>query len=329
MKNIRIAPMMELYKEPQKGILENSPELCFIREVCKGDTPKAISYFPERKQFTEKPVVVDTPYQRFEGREELEAFSNGFLSRFQADKARVIPMFQTRAGGRSVSEVVIEFEDADEIRQVPMFLVADLGAYQKVEELRIYCHSTYVPNLTPYRKPIFHAAHLEMGDPGLLTGAVKEYYTALHHMPGVDVPRILACMHPSCVFGGYEPYGVIHPQGEDGLLQSYTNMSKYIPFKVAMRYETLTDDGITGVIEWVHIISDQGRNDLGRIALSGIAAYQRGEDGRLISIRISDYAGYEKQIDWTRAGIIKEEAEAINAVHEFPAGVGRKKQEEL
>ena len=55
----------------------------------------------------------------------------------------------------------------------------------------------------------------------------------------------------------------------------------------------------------------------------------RGDDGRLISIRISDYAGMEKYIDWEKAGITKEEAMKVNAVHEFPAGVGFKKQEEL
>ena len=63
--------------------------------------------------------------------------------------------------------------------------------------------------------------------------------------------------------------------------------------------------------------------------MSGIAAYMRGEDGRLISIRISDYAWMEKEIDWQRAGITQEEARKVNAVRVFPAGVGRKPQETL
>ena len=96
-----------------------------------------------------------------------------------------------------------------------------------------------------------------------------------------------------------------------------------------MRYETLIDDGVTGVIEWVHVISDRGREELGRIAMSGIAAYMRGEDGRLISIRISDYAWMEKDIDWAKAGVTEEEARKVNAVGVFPAGVGRKSQDTL
>jgi len=174
---------------------------------------------------------------------------------------------------------------------------------------------------------MFRSAHLEMGDPGLLTGAPREYYEALHHMPCVDVDRIVASMGPNCQFGGYEPWDEeSHENSPEALRQTYTRMSRYIPHKVAMRYETVIDDGETCVIEWVHIISDAGRRDLNRVCLSGIAAYQRGEDGLLCSIRISDYAGYENQIDWTKTPLSKEEAYSINAVETFPAGVGRKPQ---
>ena len=281
-------------------------------------------------------------------------------------------MFQTRGGGRSVTEMVLNFEVDGMIDQVPMFVVADLGARGTLEEVRLYCHATFVPNLTPYRRPIFPSAHLEMGDPGIMTGAMREYYVALHHMPAVDVDRMMRCIHPDCVFGGYGPVreepaadssgrandakettsranaseegpgGTEAPKEDSGgteasgqesgaerMRRIYESMATYIPSKVAMRYETLIDDGITGVIEWVHVISDAGRRDLGRIALSGVSSYQRGEDGRLISIRISDYAGFEKYINWEEAGISREEAEKINAVHEFPAGVGAKSQEIL
>ena len=253
-----------------------------------------------------------------------------YSARFEADAVKIVPKFQTRSGGRSVTELVLNFERDGKTDQVPMFVAADLGSRGTLEEVRLYCHSTFVPHLTPYRKPLFIPAHLEMGDPGLMTGAVREYYTALHHMPGVDVERILRCMHPDCVFGGYGLYRGQEPEkGMEALRRVYTGMASYIPQKVGMRYETLIDDGITGVIEWIHIISDQGRNELGRIPMSGIAAYTRGEDGRLISIRICDYAWMEKEIDWSRTGTSEEEARQVNAVSVFPAGVGRKSQELL
>ena len=329
--NIRkTAELAALYGEPQAGIDHRSPELLLMKLIAENRIESAMELFREKRQFSQDPPAVDTPYGRFEGKREIRAFAEGLLSRFEADALRVQPMFQTRSGGRSVTEMVLNFEVDGMIDQVPMFVVGDLGSRGTLEEVRLYCHFSFVPHLTPYRKPLFQPAHLEMGDPGLMTGAVREYYTALHHMPRVDVERILRCMHPDCVFGGYGLYRGQEPEkGLEVLRRVYTGMASYIPAKVGMRYETLIDDGITGVIEWVHVISDQGRKELGRIAMSGIAAYMRGEDGRLVSIRICDYAWMEKQIDWRLAGISQEEAREINAVGEFPAGVGLKAQETL
>ena len=325
----KMAELYALYPEAQKGILYDSPELLLMQYIAENKMDEAMALFRETRQFSDDPPAVDAPYGRFEGKEQIRAFAEGFISRFEADGLSILPKFQTRSGGRSVTEMVLNFEVEGMIDQVPMFVVADLGSRGTLEEVRLYCHSSFVPRLTPYRKPLFTPAHLEMGDPGLMTGAVKEYYTALHHMPGVDVERILRCMHPDCVFGGYALYNGQEPEkGLEALRRVYTGMASYIPFKVGMRYETLIDDGVTGVIEWVHVISDEGR-ELGRIAMSGIAAYMRGEDGRLISIRISDYAWMEKEIDWEQAGITEEEARKVHAVREFPAGVGRKRQETL
>ena len=330
MKIRKTAELAALYPQPQAGIDLRSPELLLMAYIAENKPDRAAALFPDKRQFTDAPPAVDTPYGRFEGKEAIRAFAEGLIGRFEADGLTVQPMFQTRSGGRSVTEMVLNFVVDGMIDQVPMFAVGDLGSRGTLEEARLYCHFSFVPHLTPYRRPLFKPAHLEMGDPGLMTGAVREYYTALHHMPQVDVARILRCMHPDCVFGGYGLYRGQPPEkGLDALRRVYTGMASYIPAKVGMRYETLIDDGVTGVIEWVHVISDQGRDELGRIAMSGIAAYMRGEDGRLVSIRICDYAWMEKQIDWRQAGISKEEAMRINAVRVFPSGVGEKGQETL
>ena len=324
------AELTALYEKPQEGIRSDSPELLLMQYIAGKDYEDAEALFREKRQFSDQLPAVDAPWGRFEGREQIRGFAAGFTERFEAEALTVQPMFQTRSGGRSVTEVVLNFVRDGMIDQVPMFVVADLGSRNTLEEVRLYCYFSFVPGLTPYRKPLFVPAHLEMGDPGLMTGAVREYYTALHHMPSVDVERILRCMHPDCVFGGYGLYTGQEPEkGTDALRRVYTGMASYIPRKVGMRYETLIDDGVTGVIEWVHVISDMGRDELGRIAMSGIAAYMRGEDGRLISIRICDYAWREKEIDWIKTGTTPEEALKVHAVKEFPAGVGRKSQDIL
>ena len=235
----KMAELYALYPEAQEGIVYDSPELLLMKRISENDPDGAAALFPDRRQFSGALPAVDAPYGRFEGKEQIRAFAEGFAARFGARGLDILPKFQTRSGGRSVTEMVLNFEVDGMIDQVPMFVVADLGSRGTLEEVRLYCHSSFVPHLTPYRKPLFTPAHLEMGDPGLLTGAVREYYTALHHVPRVDVERILRCMHPDCVFGGYGLYRGQEPEkGTEALRRVYTGMASYIPEKVGMRYET-------------------------------------------------------------------------------------------
>ncbi len=312
--------------ENKRQIDRTSPELLFMEAVLAGDKEKAAGFFEQEKLFGGQPAV-DAPFGRFEGKKNIEKFAGEFLSVFQAQQANMTPIVQTRANGRSISEVVIDFEKEGAVHQTAMFVVGELRTRTKLEEVRLYCHFTHIPGATGYRRPIFCSAHLEAGDPGLLTGAVREYYEALHHMPAVDPVRILKTMQPGCKFGGYEPVGRQEyvATNHSDLKKTYEFMATYIPRWVSMRYETITDDGINCVIEWQHIVSDDGRKEGERVALAGISSYERGEDGLLCSIRISDYAGYERQIDWNIAGITKEEAFSINAVSVMPGTVGRKK----
>jgi hypothetical protein len=328
MKIRKPCPLAAMYASPKHPILASAPELMFMSAVCGGLTDEATAIFRETKLFGGKASAVDTPYGRFEGLAAIRAFAEGFLAVFHAEAASLKPVIQTRANGYSVTELVVNLVVDGEIEQVPMFLVGELRTPDTLEELRIYCHFSFVPGLTAYRRPLFQSAHLEMGDPGLLTGSVREYYEALHHVPAVDVDRIMGSMGDNCQFGGYEPYGVEHSTAATraDIRAKYEHMATYIPRCVGMRYETIIDDGVNCIIEWVHIVSEAGQSELGRVALSGIAAYERGEDGLLCAIRISDYAGYERTIDWNRAGTPRELAYQTNLVHEFPAGVGRKQQ---
>lgn len=304
-----------------------SPEIRFMEAVCSGRADDAVALMRDSKQFGGLSAV-DAPYGRFEGISGISGiseFARGWLNTFRAESAAVRPVYQTRANGRSVTEMDIDFVIDGEIYQAPMFVVGDLRAHGMLDEVRIYCNFSHVPGLTPYRKPIFKSAHLEMGDPNLLTGAVREYYEALHHFGGVDVDRIMASMGEGCTFGGYEPSGEKpHSVERTALRGIYERMSTYIPAWVGMRYETIVDNNVNCVIEWQHIVSDQGVREGSRVCLSGISSYTRGEDGLLASIRICDYAGFEKRIDWTKTPLSKEEAYSINRVRFFPDGVGER-----
>ena len=315
-KKCRLAQM---YQGPEHPICQDFAELRFLRAVCAGAEEEALSFFREEKLFGGAPCAVDTPYGRFEGLSGIREFARTFLSVFHAESAEVIPVIQTRANGRSVTEVQLDFVVDGAVEQVPMFVVADLRTGDTLDEVRLYCHCSFVPGLQAYRKPIFRPAHLEMGDPRLLTGAVREYYEALHHVPQADVDRILGSMEKGCKFGGYGPEEEEHQDSHADLRAVYNKMAEYIPRCVGMRYETITDDGRNCIIEWVHIVSRAGQEERGRLAMSGIAAYERGESGKLCAIRISDYAGLERTIDWSRVDVSQEEAKQINLVETFPA----------
>ena len=321
----RLAQMCAGFDSPLQA---DSPEILLMEYLCSGQADQACALFGESRQFGGLPAV-DAPYGRFEGAAEIRRFATGWLERFNASSAGIEPVCQTQSCCRSVTEMNVCFVTDGMIEEVPMFVVGDLRNRGMLDEVRIYCNFTRVPGLTPYRKPIFRSAHLEMGDPSLLTGAFREYYEALHHVPKLDVERIIASMGEGCVFGGYEPVTgdpgeeeEPAPMDRETLTRIYTDMSSHIPRWVGMRYETLTDNGITAVIEWQHIVTDLGVEEAGRVCMSGISAYSRGKDGLLCSIRICDYAGFERTIDWSRTPISKEEAYAINRVHVFPAGVG-------
>lgn len=328
MKTRQVCPLTKMYGHRRLPVIENSPELCFLKAVCAGNSEKALAVFRNQKLFGNTLSAVDAPYGRFEGLEGIRVFAETFLQRFDAKEAFVTPFFQTAANGRVALEAVVHFVVDGEINEVPMFVVGDFRTPQTLDEVRIYMHCTYVPGLTPYRHPIFTSAHLEMGDPGLLTGAMREYYEALHYVPAVDVERIMQVFADGCQFGGYERWDSEVHEGADReeLRRKFEHMHTYIPACVGMRYETLIDDGKTCVIEWQHIVSREGQERLNRVCLAGCSAYERNEEGLLCSVRISDYAGYESQIDWSKTGITKEEAQAINFVETFPAGCGRKSQ---
>ncbi|MGI6201430.1 MAG: nuclear transport factor 2 family protein [Christensenellales bacterium] len=330
--NIRKPCMLaQLYADQVRPVNAASPELRFINAVCAGLWEDAVALFRERKLFLDEACAVDAPYGRYEGLSGIRAFAEGFVARFGAERASLTPMFQTVANGRVALEAVLNLEVDGQIDQVPLFMVADLRTPALLDELRIYTHFSFVPGLTPYRKPMFRSAHLEMGDPGLLTGAVRAYYEALHHAPYCDPEAVHRTFAPDCRMGGYEPWGTplkTDEQRREQVASFAQGLSAYIPACVGMRYETLIDDGRTCVIEWVHIVSKQGQRERNRVCLSGVSAYERNDEGYLCSVRISDYAGYERQIDWSRTPISQQEAQAINLVEVFPAGCGRKPQQE-
>lgn len=303
-------------------IRRDAPETRFLDMLCAGNADGVCALFAEEgKLFGGAPCAVDAPWGRYEGREAIRRFAESWNEHFGALRSEAVPCIQTLGGGRAALEVSVHFVRDGAIDQVPMFVIADLRTADMLEEVRIYVPYGMIPGHSPYRKPMFPAERLQPGDPALLTGAVREYYDALHTYPEADVDRILNAMSDDIVLGGYAWCDAVPPADEtippkERVRAAFEKMRSYIPSGVAMRYETVIDDGRTAVLEWVHIVSQRGRREFGRIAESGIAAYERGADGRLCSVRILDYAWREPEIDWTKTPVSRAEAERINLLPE-------------
>ena len=306
-------PFFEAYHTARKPISDASPELRFLRALCAGDAEQAASFFPERMQFEPEAPVVDAPHGRYEGPGQIRDFAARWLKSFQADAADVLPVVQTRSGGRAVTECVVSFfAQGRLLRQIPMLVIAEVRGDGKLDGARIYFHFQQAPGFSAYRAPIFRSQHLTEQDPHLLTGAVRAYLEALHTQPCCDVARVMDIVGEDCCFGGYVADQPIIRCSRQELRAAYVHMAAYIPRWLRIRFETVVDDGVTCVIEWVHIITREGREEGGRLCESGVAVYERGEDGRLSGIRICDYAHCESLIDWSQTGVSKAQAESVN-----------------
>ena len=118
--------LARMYAGPQHPIDAASPELRFMEAVCAGRAEEAAGFFCGKKLFGREEPAVDAPYGRFTGLAEIRAFAEDFNARFGAELSFLTPVIQTRANGRVVSELVVNFVVDGEIEEVPMFVVGDL-----------------------------------------------------------------------------------------------------------------------------------------------------------------------------------------------------------
>ena len=305
------------FRNPRKGLNLCSPEVRLMYAVCAGDEEAAAGLFEDTLQFSGEPSALDAPHGRFEGREGVRRFVRQWHASFGADRTELDPVVQTRAGGRSVLEFAVDFYRSGALfMQFPMIIVGDLRGMDKLDGARLYFHFAQAPGFSPYRRPIFQSQHLTPCSAALLSGAVRAYFEALHRYPHGDAERLKALFSDHIVTGGYFPGdkgGILSAEESRAHAGRFADaVTSYIPLYLDIRPEVIVDDGITCVIEWVHVIHREGRERAHRLCESGISVYEREESGKLCSVRILDYANCEDQIDWSRESITKEEAQRIN-----------------
>lgn len=289
----------ESYKDLSVNIDENSPEIRFMRCIGGGGCDAADYFYPVTVY--RDTVFLDAPNGRFTGLAEIGRFAAGWLKDFEASKAEVYPVIQTKAGGRSVTEMEVWFHlEEGGIKRVPMTVFADLAAGGKMEGMRIYYFFKFLPGAVAYRPPVFRPGVKKPTEPVLMTGVMRYYYEQLHNFrTGEALENIMDMLTQDCRYGGYrpeedEPLAV----GKEAIRVHYEDICQNVPAKNYIRFETIVDDGMRMAAEWTSVVTREGRKD-GRMTFCGCAVYDRDEKetGKLGSIRINDNAGYDFGID--------------------------------
>lgn len=300
-------------------ILQSSPELQFMRLITNGCPEEALALFHPVRRHGEGLPKVETPYDSFAGVQAIGEMTRGWYAVFGAERAVLVPVTQIRAGSRSVTEFVLHYETADrEEHAVPMAVVGELADEHSLDELRLYYNWEMVPNTPPYRPPIFPPKSDLTTRTEMLSGAVYDYFKFLHDPNGAIVTYASQVFADKACFGGYErkqQNDAFGPSDREEFVRTVmAPISSRLSRHIHLRMETIIDDGKICCVEWEQLVTRAGREELDRLSQPGIAFYERDETGRIWSVRVIDYAGSERFIDWNTACKSKEEAESINYI---------------
>lgn len=278
---------------------ENSPELNFLRYISNGG--KDAQDFFQEKTANNREVCLYTPGNKYCGIEEIKDFPTEWFSTLGASTAEVHPVIQTVAGGRSVSEVEVWFDiGVEEPLKIPMALFADLAPHGKLEGLRFYYFYQWIPGTPAYHRPIYRPTFNTPSETHQLSGIIRHYYEQLHNPYTPEaLKNIIGMMADDFRFGGYRPFEVNPPLlTMEEFRKKYEHTTSIIPADQYIRFETVTDDGRNCLVEWTSIVRKHALAK-GIVSQAGMAAYERNDEGKLVSIRICDNFGWEEEIDYS------------------------------
>jgi len=305
---------LKAYKNPARPILYNSPELLFLEHLCRGHIDAAVALFDEEQQFHRGPSVVDAPQGRYEGLQEIRRYAEQWLSWFNATESWIEPVHQTRAGGRSATELVVYYRvrGFSKVLNFPMCIVAELRGLDRLNEARVYFFFRWMPGLHAHRRRVFPVEREAPPQQNMMSSLLRDYFYQGDRlfMEG-SYERMCELVGRDAIFGGFRPTN-LEPVYY-GTEAYHEKLKEFIPrgprrelpegmeVPAGIRTEVITDDGLTIVCEWEGFVCAPGAPRRVGIRQSGCSIYVREpETGLLQHVRIIDNAGFEAEIDWSQ-----------------------------
>ncbi len=259
------APALARYEERHRHAADGVP---YFEGLMMGELDALVG------SFTGSPELHDPVRGRIRGTAAFETFASETRSWLEYRRASLRQVSHVIAKDRAAEEVVLELDGPADRVEVPVAIVADLGAGGRMEEVRVYFSNWALSGRHANRPPLLQP------DPALRQpDVVGEYQGAL---ATGDLDRILAAFEPD----GYarEPAGGPHVhRGPDGL-RSFYELLFSNGGGIPLEHCAMLDDGRACVIEYN--VARWGETDLQPQA--GVAVYDRGESGRLAAARIYD-----------------------------------------
>jgi hypothetical protein len=213
---------------------------------------------------------------RVKGTRAFKAFASEASSWMRQHNVSVEHVEHVITEPRGVEEVILHIDGDSGRVDLPVAVVADRRSDRRIEELRIYFSSWPLAGRHASRPPLLQP------DPGVSeSDVVGDYQRAL---AAGDLEAIVAAFEPD----GYarEPAGGAHVhRGHEGL-RSFYELLFSNGGGIPLQHCAVVDDGRSCVLEYN--VVRWGRTELPPEA--GLAAYVRGQGGRLAAARIYDDA---------------------------------------
>jgi hypothetical protein len=243
-----------------------SPELELLEALFAADAERAASLFAG------PPSIASPHAEDVTSREGLEALAKAWPGTFGVEPG--VPVAQRArhaAGGRAVSETLVDVDGPYGRVTLPIAIIGDLAGDDRLTAARVYYAERWVTGDVGIRTSPWPPGRYErIVTPDDVSDVNAEYLAAV---TAWDSEAIMKVFGSPC----YVEFGPLRIEDRDRIRRLYEH---FFGDELKLIFPTVTDDGTSCVVEWTTAGPEP--------RAAGITAYNRDATGRLGSIHMYD-----------------------------------------